>query len=57
MRKFKQAKRAEFRDVLKAFDVFSLGCAYAPGYPDLVREIEEKMEELQTLLTIKKWGR
>lgn len=57
MRIFKQVKREQLRLVMAAWSNYSVGCAWTPGYPNLVERIESDLIELRDLLSQKNWGR
>lgn len=56
-RQWKQKKRAEWRAVTRAFDVFTIGCAYTPMYfGGRFDAIRRQLEEVRSELSRKNWG-
>lgn len=56
-RAFKQAKRSDFRAVLKALHEFQRGCAYCPGYNNGLNEWLIEALTIKDSLSVKRWGR
>ena len=55
-RDYKQRKRREFRELLKAVDTFRTGCAWIPAHNVFV-DATKKLEKIRVALSIKEWGR
>ena len=55
-RDYKQRKRREFRELLKAVDAFRIGCARIPAYTEF-NSATQKLEEIRVALSIKEWSR
>ena len=57
-RQWKTRKRRELNNAIKAFDIYHLGSAFCPGDKDGYNyNITAKLDELKSLLSVKKWGR
>lgn len=55
-RNWHQMKRAELRELIKALDVFRLGCAYTPAYADVLA-IEKALSSAKQKMSLREWGR
>lgn len=56
-RQWKERKRRELRDVLKAMSVYHMGCAYTPNGEGEVGRITKDLESLAEKLSVRNWGR
>ena len=56
-RQWKARKRQELKAVIKAFDTYHCGCAFTPGTSGEVGIIDEQLEKLRALHSVKQWGR
>lgn len=56
-RQFKQLKRKQLRNVLKAWNDYNRGCAYCRNYPNGINVIDLNLLEIKEDLSIKNWGR
>lgn len=54
MRQFKARKRREFRAIVKAFEVYKIGCAYAPYQTGA---LDQSLRDGVRQLSVKQWGR
>lgn len=57
MRQWTRQKRREWNAVIKAFDVFRLGCAYTPAYPKYVDQIASALKGGKSAMSPKQWKR
>lgn len=57
MRQFKALKRQELMAIVKAVEVFRLGCTYTPSYPSSINRLQIIMQQMQQELSVKQWGR
>ena len=55
-REFKQRKRKEIREVIRAMKNFQLGCAHAPGHESFCTALKAA-EETKDKCSLKNWGR
>jgi hypothetical protein len=55
LREWKGTKRRQFRDVLKAVDVFRHGCAYVPGFVDHEPPLSKALEGWKDAMSVKNW--
>ena len=55
-REFKQQKRKEIREAIRAMKNFQCGCANTPGYESYCTAIEAA-EETKDKCSLKNWGR
>lgn len=56
-RKFKQTKRAEWKEVIKAFNKFQMGCAFTPGFHSLTAGMANDIRTVKDGLSRANWGR
>lgn len=56
-RQWKAQKRREWRELIRAYETFRLGCAYTPVYPTLVNRLEADLKFGSHALSVKEWGR
>jgi hypothetical protein len=55
-RRFKEAKRAEFKEIEKTIGSFRLCCWYVPGY-EAFSSVQKSLNDIKEEMSIKKWGR
>lgn len=55
-REFKKRKRAELKEVIKAFYKYRIGCAYCPSY-ETIKKVESFLESMKESHSEKQWGR
>jgi len=56
-RQWRQQKRQELRKVIKAWEQYRLGCAYAPGYPDHINTVDHILNDMKRQLSQMNWGK
>lgn len=56
-RDWKAQKRSELDAVIRAYEVFRCGCAYAPGYKDHHESLKRELESWREKINVKNWGR
>ena len=57
-RAFKQEKRRQTKDLVKAFRSLYSGSAYLPADASrLISKMHRDIDELQSLVSLKEWGR
>jgi len=55
-RQWKARKRRELKAVIRAMDVYRMGCAYCPGKSGEVVAIDSALRGLKHLHSVKMWG-
>ena len=56
-REWKSRKRKEIREVIKAFEIYRLGCYYTPDGEGEVGQIDEALKSIKQKLSVKNWGK
>lgn len=56
-RGFRAEKRRQLRALEKAYIELRIGCAFFPGGQNSMDDIEVALNELQTALSVKNWGK
>lgn len=54
-REFQHAKRQEFKEMIKWYKEFRIGCAYTPAYPKEIEQLEKAIESVKEKLKVKNW--
>lgn len=53
-REFRQLKRKQLKEIMKAYKEYSLACAWCPGYP---HGLSELLWEMKKSHSVKNWGK